>query len=157
MTSLSGQLAAAAHELAAALAGVPGAPARPGSDASASLPWDEQTQARATLALHNGGTRDAPAPRRGITDWSEQTNQTRWMFDRMRFACLTPLANGKRNRRGEKYLSRWAVIVHRFDPALSRELLKSIKGPTYLDRAERHIREYGDLSVEQMCPWPHFR
>ena len=79
----------------------------------------------------------------------------RQALDRMQSACLTPLASGKRNKRGESHLARWAVIVHRFDPALARQLLRCIKGPTYLERAERGIVEYEKLGVEDLCRWPH--
>ncbi len=56
------------------------------------LAWDEGMQQKAETARWNGGTADEPVPRRGISGWAEQTGQTRWMFDRMRFNSVQFLA-----------------------------------------------------------------
>jgi len=74
---------------------------------------------------------------------------------KLKAACLTPLENGKRNKKGESHLAQWAVIIHRMDAALAEDLLLCIKGPTLLKRVKQNLQEFKDLGVEDLCSWPN--
>ena len=72
-----------------------------------------------------------------------------------RVACLTPLENGKRNRKGESLLAQWVVIVHRRDPSLAEDLLQSLSSQDLRERARTGLAESGHLDVESLCTWPN--
>ena len=70
------------------------------------------------------------------------------VFERLREACLTPLLNGKRNKRGESVLSRWVLVVDRFDPARTEPLLQEIRGPVHRQQARETLQRYGSLEMK---------
>jgi len=70
-------------------------------------------------------------------------------------ACLTPLENGKRNRRGESYLELCLPGIACLDSDLARDLLTRLT-PLRSERAALALRAAASVAVTELLPWPNF-
>jgi len=76
------------------------------------------------------------------------------VLERMEQASFAPLANGKRNAKGESLMTSWAVVVHQYDPARAQRIIAAIHGHALRERALTAIEEHGAVDVEALCNWP---
>jgi hypothetical protein len=68
-------------------------------------------------------------------------------------ACLTPLQNGDRNRKGESHLELCLPALARIDPDLGRTVLDRLT-PSRSQRAARQIEALRDVPVSKLLSWP---
>ena len=77
------------------------------------------------------------------------------VLEGFRTACLTPLASGKRNKKGDSLLAGWIVIIDHVDTPLAEELLQSLAGSELRDRTRVAVGESRHLNLDQLCTWPN--
>jgi hypothetical protein len=70
-------------------------------------------------------------------------------------ACLAPLQNGRRNRKGDSHLEECLPAIARIDPELARRLLRKLT-PSRAERAAGAIESLKEVSVGEILPWPYF-
>jgi hypothetical protein len=76
------------------------------------------------------------------------------VVDALASACLQPLANGKRNKKGEYLLGVCIPGIHHVDPALAAHLL-SLLPEARAQRVRREVTRVESLPIEEVMPWPH--
>jgi hypothetical protein len=70
-------------------------------------------------------------------------------------ACLVPLQNGKRNRKGESSLEECLPGIARIDPAFAQALLSRLESPRS-ERAARALQEAANVPLPELLWWPNF-
>jgi hypothetical protein len=63
-------------------------------------------------------------------------------------SCLTPLRNGKRNKKGQSGLVTWIGYAWRIDPKFAASVLIKIEGPEHRNRALKNLEYARELSNE---------
>ena len=70
-------------------------------------------------------------------------------------ACLTPLENGKRNRKGESNLEVCLPGIARVDSDFAQSLLARLT-PLRSERVARAVQAAKDVPLSELLPWPNF-
>jgi hypothetical protein len=70
-------------------------------------------------------------------------------------ACLTPLQNGKRNRKGESHLEQCLPGIACIDADLAQSLLRRLT-PLGSERVARALQAAKNVPLAELLPWPHF-
>ena len=70
-------------------------------------------------------------------------------------ACLTPLKNGKRNRKGESNLEVCLPGIARVDADLAHSLLARLT-PLRSERVARALQAAKNVPLSELLPWPNF-
>lgn len=65
-------------------------------------------------------------------------------------ACFAPLLQGRRNKRGEAYLSHTVHVLACLDPAWARACCERIQGPNHRARALESLRQADGLGFEDL-------
>ena len=71
-------------------------------------------------------------------------------------ACLAPLENGKRNRKGESNLEGCLPGIARIDSAFAHSLLKQLT-PSRSERAAHALKAAEDRPVTELLAWPNLQ
>jgi hypothetical protein len=69
-------------------------------------------------------------------------------------ACLQPLQNGKRNRKGESLLVSYLPAIQRLEPDFAAELLGRLT-PAHLEQARSQIAATQQSSLSEIVFWPN--
>ena len=89
----------------------------------------------------------------GATARSEQQIATR-IAESFGAACVEPLLEGKRNKKGAYLLEEAIPVIARLDSGLASSLLSQLP-PLRAQRAARAIEATQGQQVERFFPWPH--
>jgi hypothetical protein len=76
------------------------------------------------------------------------------VIEALALACLEPLQNGRRNRKGESLLAECLPAIARIDQRIASKLLASLPDARANGVRER-IRSMQTMPVDQLAPWPH--
>jgi hypothetical protein len=68
-------------------------------------------------------------------------------------ACLAPLHNGKRNKKGESHLEECLPAIAQIDPELADGLLSKL-APSRSERAARAMEKLKNVPVAKLLSWP---